>query len=113
MKAVCIGVLAVAGFVIVSPAVLKSRKSSDLTSAINNVRQISFVLIEFKNDFGEFPSDKIVREVEGLYHLAKQRRQVYISCYNLLMARKRAQLDLKNEADEVGRVCKLSPDVSS
>ena len=46
-----------------SPVVLKSRKASDRTEALNNIRQIGMSLFEFDNAYGGFPDDATAIEV--------------------------------------------------
>ncbi len=55
-------VMALAG--ISQPVVLKSRKAADRTEAINNVKQIGAMLIEFDTEYGSFPDDKTALEVK-------------------------------------------------
>jgi len=45
-------------FVVMSPVVMKCSKKSSITSSLSNSKQISYLLIEFDQDFGEFPSDE-------------------------------------------------------
>lgn len=47
-----------------APVVLKSRKASDRTEAINNIRQIGAMLIEFDTEYGRFPDDGTALEVK-------------------------------------------------
>ena len=56
-----------------SPLLLKSRKASDRTEALNNIRQIGMSLFEFDSDYGSFPDDttalKIPEQARGGYKL--------------------------------------------
>lgn len=47
-----------------SPVILKSRKAADRTEAINNVKQIGAMLIEFDTEYGSFPDDETALEVK-------------------------------------------------
>jgi hypothetical protein len=47
------------------PMVIRSRKKSDLTEAINNARQIGLALFEFEAAYGGFPNDQTAREVKA------------------------------------------------
>jgi len=44
--------------VVMSPVVMKCSKKATMTTSISNAKQISMLLFEFDQDFGEFPSDK-------------------------------------------------------
>ncbi|MEK7949485.1 DUF4190 domain-containing protein [Luteolibacter soli] len=45
-----------------APVILKQRKAADRVEAINNVKQLHLALIDFDNDYGTFPSDKLAKE---------------------------------------------------
>jgi hypothetical protein len=47
-----------------TPVVLKSRKASDRTEALNNIRQIGLALFEFEADYGSFPSAATIPDVK-------------------------------------------------
>lgn len=59
-------VMALAG--LSSPVILKSRKASDRTEALNNIRQIGMALFEFDSDYGCFPDDQTANEVRKRTH---------------------------------------------
>ncbi|MCW1913428.1 hypothetical protein OJ996_07580 [Luteolibacter sp. GHJ8] len=59
-------VMALAG--LSSPVILKSRKASDRTEALNNIRQIGMSLFEFDSDYGCFPDDQTANEVRKRTH---------------------------------------------
>ncbi len=56
-----IGVLV--GLLLLAPLVLRSRKKSDQTEAVNNARQIGLALNEFETEYGKFPDPSTIAEV--------------------------------------------------
>ncbi|MEK7951237.1 hypothetical protein [Luteolibacter soli] len=48
-----------------SPVILRSRKASDRTEAINNVKQVNLALIEFDHDYGSFPNASTIPAVKA------------------------------------------------
>lgn len=57
-------VLGLALLVTAAPFLLKSRKASDRTEALNNIRQIGLGLFEFDRDYGRFPDATTIPEVK-------------------------------------------------
>jgi hypothetical protein len=49
----------------VAPLVLKSRKASERTEALNNARQIGISLFEFDAEYGSFPSSATIPDVKA------------------------------------------------
>jgi prepilin-type N-terminal cleavage/methylation domain-containing protein len=45
-----------------TPAILRAKKSADLTEATNNLRNLGVFLFAFEDEFGSFPSDRIRTE---------------------------------------------------
>ena len=39
-----------------TPVILKQKKKADMTEAVNNAKQIFYLMVEFDSDYGEFPS---------------------------------------------------------
>ncbi|MCW1925619.1 hypothetical protein OKA05_23880 [Luteolibacter arcticus] len=52
-------------FVFSAPLFLKSRKASDRTEAINNIKQVNLALIDFGNDYGAFPDASTITAVKA------------------------------------------------
>ncbi len=49
-----------------TPVIMKSRTKSDVTTTMNNAKQIFYLMIEFDAEFGDFPSDSTaVDELAG------------------------------------------------
>ena len=46
-----------------APVILKAKKASERTEAINNIKQISTMLIEFDSEYGTFPDASTVTDV--------------------------------------------------
>ncbi len=60
-------VLGVVGISLVglsAPVMLKCRKAADRTEAINNIKQLGAMLIEFDTEYGSFPDDATALEVK-------------------------------------------------
>jgi prepilin-type N-terminal cleavage/methylation domain-containing protein len=47
-----------------APVILKQRKAADRTEAINNIKQIGAMLIEFDTDYGNFPDNQTAQDVK-------------------------------------------------
>ena len=47
-----------------TPVILKQKKKADMTEAVNNAKQIFYLMIEFDGDFGEFPSDASAADID-------------------------------------------------
>jgi prepilin-type N-terminal cleavage/methylation domain-containing protein len=47
-----------------TPVILKQKKKADMTEAVNNAKQIFYLMIEFDGDFGEFPSDASSADID-------------------------------------------------
>lgn len=47
-----------------TPVILKQKKKADMTEAVNNAKQIFYLMIEFDGDFGEFPSDDSASDID-------------------------------------------------
>jgi prepilin-type N-terminal cleavage/methylation domain-containing protein len=47
-----------------APVILKQRKAADRTEAINNIKQIGAMLIEFDTDYGNFPDNETAEDVK-------------------------------------------------
>ena len=45
-----------------TPAILRAKKSADLTEATNNLRNLGIFLFEFESEYGTFPSETIYSE---------------------------------------------------
>ncbi len=61
------GGLSILGLVLLfagAPLVLRSKKATDRTLALNNVRQIGLALFEFELDYGRFPDASTIPEVQ-------------------------------------------------
>lgn len=64
--AMCVvGGLAVLGclMILCAPMILRSAKAAERTQAISNAKQVGLALLEFDQEYGEFPSDATVAEV--------------------------------------------------
>ena len=48
-----------------APLVLRSRKKSDLTEAVNNARQIGVTMIAFQEEYGKFPDATTIAAVQS------------------------------------------------
>jgi len=46
------------GLMALSPMVMKCQKKSDRTTSLSNAKQVFLLLVEFDQDYGEFPSDR-------------------------------------------------------
>ncbi len=51
--------------ILAQPVVRKSRKASDLTEAMNNIRQVGLALTEFEADYGRFPEASTIPAVHA------------------------------------------------
>jgi type II secretory pathway pseudopilin PulG len=61
---VLVAILILAALVLLScPLFLKSRKASDRTEALNNIRQIGMSLFEFDNEYGSFPDNSTALKI--------------------------------------------------
>ncbi len=49
------------------PVVIRSHKNANLTQAISNLKQIGLSLLEFENEFGEYPNEKTAPLVTKRY----------------------------------------------
>ena len=47
-----------------APVILKQRKAADRTEAINNIKQIGAMLIEFDTEYGNFPDNETAEDVK-------------------------------------------------
>ncbi len=47
-----------------TPVILKQKKKADMTEAVNNAKQVFYLMIEFDGDFGEFPSDDSAADID-------------------------------------------------
>ncbi len=47
-----------------APVILKQRKAADRTEAINNIKQIGAMLIEFDTEYGNFPDNQTAQDVK-------------------------------------------------
>ena len=47
-----------------TPVILKQKKKADMTEAVNNAKQIFYLMVEFDGDFGEFPSDDTAADID-------------------------------------------------
>ncbi len=47
-----------------APLLLRSRKATDRTEALNNIKQTSTLLLDFEKDYGRFPDDETAVEVK-------------------------------------------------
>jgi len=54
--------------VLMAPLVLRARKASARTEAINNIKQINLALIDFDNDYGRFPDATTIADVQTNTH---------------------------------------------
>lgn len=59
----CLVLLVLAG--LSAPLFLKSRRASDRTEAINNIKQVNLALIDFDNDYGSFPDASTIPAVKA------------------------------------------------
>jgi hypothetical protein len=50
---------------LLAPVVLKSRKASDRTEAVNNIKQVNLALIDFDSDYGAFPDASSIPAVKA------------------------------------------------
>lgn len=48
------------------PVVCKTSKKAPMTEATSNAKQVFYLLVEFDQDFGQFPTDATAHEIEGL-----------------------------------------------
>src|SRR5690606_17649583 len=48
-----------------SPVILRSRKASDRTEAINNIKQINLALIDFDYEYGAYPDASTIPPVKA------------------------------------------------
>ncbi len=44
--------------------ILKQRKAADRTEAINNIKQIGAMLLEFDTEYGNFPDNETAQDVK-------------------------------------------------
>jgi type II secretory pathway pseudopilin PulG len=61
-----VGLLSIVGLVLLglsAPLVLRSRKKTDQTEAVNNARQIGLALFEFEAEYGKFPDAMTIAAV--------------------------------------------------
>jgi hypothetical protein len=61
-----VGLLSIVGLILLglsAPLVLRSRKKTDQTEAVNNARQIGMALYEFEAEYGKFPDATTIAEV--------------------------------------------------
>lgn len=65
---VVILVIAAAWAVFVPTTPRKQRKAADRTEAINNIKQVGVMLLEFEADYGRFPDDETAKEVKNRTH---------------------------------------------
>jgi len=47
-----------------APVILKQRKAADRTEALNNIKQVGMMLLEFDNDYGNFPDNETAQDVK-------------------------------------------------
>lgn len=47
-----------------TPVILKQKKKADMTEAVSNAKQIYLLMVEFDQDFGEFPSDDSADDID-------------------------------------------------
>ena len=47
-----------------APVILKQRKAADRTEAINNIKQIGAMLLEFDTEYGNFPDNETAQDVK-------------------------------------------------
>ena len=45
-----------------TPVILKSKKKAPMTTAVNNAKQVYLLMVEFDDDFGQFPGDESASE---------------------------------------------------
>ncbi|BDS08061.1 hypothetical protein NT6N_31010 [Oceaniferula spumae] len=66
LKVVLVGILVIGGVLVFTPVVMKSPKKADMTTSTSNAKQIFLLMVEFDDDFGEFPSDATANKVPAL-----------------------------------------------
>jgi len=65
----CVVFVFIAGLFVFSPVVMRSSKKAPMTEATSNAKQVFYLLVEFDQDFGEFPGDTSATDPElSLYH---------------------------------------------
>ena len=60
-----LSVLIVLVGIALSPTVFRSRKKTDITEAISNLRQVGLALMEFESEYGSFPDDSTQQLVQN------------------------------------------------